>query len=122
PRALTHRWRELSISDPEGVVTAQSRGDYRTAAFATGSVELPPLPFWYALRPRDPQASAALRAADGPSIGVLLKAAAAAEAATELPDLVRTALPQVTAPQLIGGIVEVLRFALTQQEALDGVA
>ncbi|MFJ3175459.1 DNA-binding protein [Streptomyces roseus] len=122
PRALTHRWRELSISDPEGVVTAQSRGDYRTAAFATGSVELPPLAFWYALRPRDPQASAALRAADGPSIGVLLKAAAAAEAATELPDLVRTALPQVTAPQLIGGIVEVLRFALTQQEALDGVA
>ncbi|MFE5540042.1 DNA-binding protein [Streptomyces sp. NPDC056519] len=122
PRALTHRWRELSISDPEGVVTAQSRSDYRTAAFATGSVELPPLPFWYALRPRDPQASAALRAADGSSIGVLLKAAAAAEAASDLPGLVRAALPQVTAPQLIGGIVEVLRFALTQQEALDGVA
>ncbi|MEV0411199.1 DNA-binding protein [Streptomyces sp. NPDC050448] len=122
PRALTHRWRELSISDPDGVVTAQSRGDYRTAAFATGSVELPPLPFWYALRPRDPEGSAALRTADRDTIGALLKAAAAAEAATDLPDVVRAALPKVTAPKLIGGIVEVLRFALTQQEALDGVA
>ncbi|MER7463773.1 DNA-binding protein [Streptomyces sp. NPDC097981] len=122
PRALTHRWRELSINDPDGVVTAQSRSDHRTAAFATGSVELPPLPFWYALRPRDTEGSAALRAADRVTIGALLKAAAAAETATELPDLVRAALPRVTSPQLIGGIVEVLRFALTQQQALDGVA
>ncbi|MEV6731145.1 MULTISPECIES: DNA-binding protein [unclassified Streptomyces] len=122
PRALTHRWRELSISDPDGVVTAQSRSDYRNTAFATGSVDLPPLPFWYALRPRDPEASAALRAADRATIGALLEAAAAAEALTDLPDVVRAALPQVTAPKLIGGIIEVLRFALVQQKALDGVA
>nr|WSW63587.1 DNA-binding protein [Streptomyces sp. NBC_00998] len=122
PRALTHRWRELSISDPDGVVTAQSRSDYRNAAFSTGSVDLPPLPFWYALRPRDPEGSAALRAAEGAPVGALLKAAGAAETATGLPDLVRAALPQVTAPELIGGIVEVLRFALTQQLALDEVA
>ncbi|MET9885418.1 DNA-binding protein [Streptomyces sp. NPDC006430] len=122
PRALTHRWRELSISDPDGVVTTQSRSDHRNAAFATGSVDLPPLPFWYALRPRDPEGSAALRAADRAPVATLLKAAAAAETVTDLPDLVRAALPQVTAPKLIGGIVEVLRFALTQQKALDGVA
>ncbi|WP_051832540.1 hypothetical protein [Streptomyces katrae] len=122
PRALTHRWRELSISDPDGVVTAQSRSDYRNVAFATGSVDLPPLPFWYALRPRDPEASAALRAADRGTIGALLQAAAAAEAVTDLPDVVRAALPQVTAPKLIGGIIEVLRFALVQQKALDEVA
>ncbi|WP_328619419.1 DNA-binding protein [Streptomyces sp. NBC_00354] len=122
PRALTHRWRELSISDPDGVVTAQSRSDYRNAAFATGSVDLPPLPFWYALRPRDPEASAALRAADRATIGALLEAAATAEAVTDLPDVVSAALPQVTAPKLIGGIIEVLRFALVQQKALDEVA
>ncbi|MGW0749668.1 DNA-binding protein [Streptomyces sp. NPDC002587] len=122
PRALSHRWRELSISDPEGVVTTRSRGDHRKASFGTGSVDLPPLSHWYALRPRDPEGSAALRTADRETIGTLLKAAAAADKATDLPDLVRAALPRVTAPRLVGGIVEVLRFALTQQKSLDAVA
>ncbi|MEU7554333.1 DNA-binding protein [Streptomyces sp. NPDC044571] len=122
PRALTHRWRELSISDPDGVVTAKSGSHHRAVAFATGSVELPPLPFWYALRPRDPEGSAALRAADRDTAAALLRAAATAEKDSDLPGLVSAALPQVTAPQLIGGIVEVLRFALTQQKALDAVA
>ncbi len=122
PRALTHRWRELSISDPDGVVTAQSRGDSHSAPFATGSVELPPLDFWYALRPRDAEGSAALRAADRDTVAALLKEAAAAEKLTDLPGLVGAALPQVTAPELVGGIIEVLRFTLTQQKDLDAIA
>ncbi|MGW7437168.1 DNA-binding protein [Streptomyces sp. NPDC054849] len=122
PRALTHRWRELSISDPDGVVTAQSRGDRHNAPFATGSVDLPPLDFWYALRPRDAEGSAALRTADRETVAALLKAAAAAEKVTDLPGLVSAALPQVTAPELIGGIIEVLRFTLIQQKALDAIA
>ncbi|KPI06777.1 hypothetical protein OV450_3649 [Actinobacteria bacterium OV450] len=121
PRALTLRWRELSIVDPDGTVTATTRSD-RDEGFATGSVSLPPLPFWYALRPRDPEGSAALRTADRDTVAALLKAAAQAEKASDLPGLVTAALPQVTAEQLIGGIVEVVRFALTQQKALDGVA
>lgn len=122
PRALSQHWRELSITDPEGVVTAQSRDDHRNAAFATGSVDLPPLSHWYALRPRDPEGSLALRAADRETVAVLLKAAAAADKITDLPGLVNAALPQVTAPKLVGGIVEVLRFTLTQQKSLDAVA
>lgn len=123
-RVLTQNWRKLQIVDPDGVVTTQSRDDrhHRTAAFATASVELPPLPFWYALRPRDLEGSAALRAADGGTMATLLKSAAAAETVTDLPDVVRAVLPRVTAPQLIGGIIEVLRFALVQQEALHDVA
>ncbi|WKV70246.1 DNA-binding protein [Streptomyces sp. PCS3-D2] len=122
PRALSHSWRELALTDPEGVVTAKTRQDRHDTPFGTGSVDLPPLSHWYALRPRDPQGSAALRTADRETVGALLKAAAAAARADDLPDLVSAALPQVTDPKLIGGIVEVLRFALTQQKALDGIA
>ncbi|WP_438310053.1 DNA-binding protein [Streptomyces sp. HUAS TT3] len=122
PRALTHRWRELSITDPDGVVTVKTSGDYRNEGLATGSVTLPPVPFWYALRPRDPEGSAALRAADRDTVAALMAAAAAAEKASDLPGLVGAAFPQVTASELVGGIIEVLRFALTQQKALDGIA
>ncbi|MBT2478964.1 DNA-binding protein [Streptomyces sp. ISL-94] len=123
PRALSQQWRELSISDPDGVVTARSRGDHHgRAAFATGSVDLPPLSHWYALRPRDTEGSAALRTADRETVADLLKAAAATEKSADLPGVVSAALPPVTAPQLIGGIIEVLRFTLAQQKALDAVA
>ncbi|MFI1651367.1 DNA-binding protein [Streptomyces avidinii] len=123
PRALSQHWQELSITDPDGVVTARSRdGHRRRAAFGTGSVDLPPLSHWYALRPRDTEGSAALRAADRETMAALLKSAAAAEKAADLPDLVSAALPRITAPEIIGGIVEVLRFTLTQQKSLDAIA
>lgn len=123
PRALSQHWQELSITDPDGVVTARSRdGHRRRAAFGTGSVDLPPLSHWYALRPRDTEGSAALRAADRETVAALLKSAAAAEKAADLPDLVSAALPRITAPEIIGGIVEVLRFTLTQQKSLDAIA
>ncbi|MEU9143883.1 DNA-binding protein [Streptomyces sp. NPDC048349] len=123
PRALSaHRYNELGISDPDGVITATSRDDERRVTYGTGSVSLPPLSHWYALRPRDPEGSAALRTADRETVAALLKSAAAAAKAEDLPDLVSAALPQVTAPELIGGIIEVLRFTLAQQKALDEVA
>ncbi|MFJ7589229.1 DNA-binding protein [Streptomyces sp. NPDC097617] len=123
PRALSQHWNALSITDPDGVVTARSRdGHRRRTAFGTGSVDLPPLSHWYALRPRDAEGSAALRAADRETVAALLKAAAVAEKAADLPDLVSAALPRITAPGIIGGIVEVLRFTLTQQKALDAIA
>ncbi len=123
PRALSQHWQELSITDPDGVLTARSRdSNRRRAAFGTGSVDLPPLSHWYALRPRDTEGSAALRAADRETVAALLKSAAAAEKAADLPDLVSAALPRITAPEIIGGIVEVLRFTLTQQKSLDAIA
>ncbi|QTI50032.1 hypothetical protein JYK04_07906 [Streptomyces nojiriensis] len=123
PRALSQHWQELSITDPDGVVTAKSRdGHRRRSAFGTGSVDLPPLSHWYALRPRDTEASAVLRAADRETVAALLKTAAAADKAADLPELVSAALPKITAPKIIGGIVEVLRFTLTQQKALDAIA
>ncbi|MCX4524204.1 MULTISPECIES: DNA-binding protein [unclassified Streptomyces] len=122
PRALSARWRQVSLADPDGVVTLQSRDGHRAAGYATGSVDLPPLDHWYALRPRDPESSAALRAADRETVGALLKAAVEVRKAEELPDLVSAALPGVTDPKMIGGVVEALRFAVTQQKSLDRVA
>ncbi|WP_405792173.1 DNA-binding protein [Streptomyces sp. NBC_00029] len=123
PRALSQHWQELSITDPDGVITARSRdGHRRRTAFGTGSVDLPPLSHWYALRPRDAEGSAVLRAADRETAAALLKTAAAAEKAADLPDLVGAALPRITAPKIIGGIVEVLRFTLAQQKVLDAIA
>ncbi|MGP3689968.1 DNA-binding protein [Streptomyces sp. IBSNAI002] len=122
PRALSAHYHELRISDPDGVVTAKTRDDERRVPYATGSVNLPPLSHWYALRPRDPEGSAALRTADRETVAALLKSAAAAERAEDLPALVNAALPQVTAPELVGGVIEVLRFALVQQKALDRIA
>ncbi|MDJ0379886.1 DNA-binding protein [Streptomyces sp. G-G2] len=120
PRALTHHWRELTVTDPDGVVTLESRGG-SGETFHTGSTELPPLGHWYALRPRDPQGSAALRAADRESAASLLKAAAADHGADRAA-LVSAALPEITDPKLIGGVVEVLGLTLTQQGVLDRAA
>ncbi|MFH8727770.1 DNA-binding protein [Streptomyces termitum] len=121
PRALTRRWRVLSLHDPDGVVTTTCEGD-RSELFATAGSALPPLPFLYALRARDARGSAALRAADAETAGALLKAACAAGRVEELPGLVTAALPEVTAPGLVAGVVKVLRFAVRQQKALDAVA
>ncbi|MFI1975696.1 DNA-binding protein [Streptomyces wedmorensis] len=121
PRALTQQWRKLSLIDPDGVVTTTSDGD-RNELYGTASTTLPPLSHLYALRARDAEGSAALRAADAETAGTLLKAAALAEREADLPALVGAALPAVTAPELVAGVVRVLRFALRQQKALDAVA
>ncbi|GAA2778075.1 hypothetical protein [Streptomyces showdoensis] len=122
PRALTQQWRELSLSDPEGVVTTTARFDHRDELYGTAGKALPPLAYLYLLRARDPEGSAALRGVDAETAGVLLKAAMRAERAADLPGLVSAALPRLSAPELIAGVVKVLRFAVRQQKALDDVA
>ncbi|MGW0391307.1 DNA-binding protein [Streptomyces sp. NPDC003042] len=122
PRAVSSDWRMLTLSDPEGVVTSQARSDRNSGTYGAHCVELPPLPYWYCLRARDPEGSAALRAVDGASAGVLLKAAAEATGPDELSALVSAALPQVTAPALLGGVVAKLRTALHQRKALASLA
>ncbi|MER5966649.1 DNA-binding protein [Streptomyces sp. NPDC002057] len=121
PRALSHQWRELSLSDPDGVVTTTASGD-RHERYGTAATTLPPLSHLHTLRARDPEGSAVLRAADGETMGTLLKAAALAERAADLPELVSTALPGISAPELIAGVVRVLSFAVGQQKSLDAVA
>ncbi|MFE6099164.1 DNA-binding protein [Streptomyces laurentii] len=121
PRTLTREWRTLSLGDPDGVVTTTAEADYNDI-FATAASSLPPLHFLYALRARDPRGSAALRTATDATARDLLKAAVAAERVEDVPDLVAAALPDVTTPGLIAGVAKVLRFAVRQQKALDGVA
>ncbi|MGA5874207.1 DNA-binding protein [Streptomyces cinereoruber] len=121
PRALTRQWRELLLTDPDGVITTTSDSD-RNDIYGTAATPLPPLSHFHALRPRDPQGSDVLRAADTETAGTLLKAALLAERATDLPDLVTAALPGITTPELVAGVVKALRFAVTQQKALDSVA
>ncbi|MFJ8164329.1 DNA-binding protein [Streptomyces sp. NPDC096136] len=122
PRAVTNDWRTLSLSDPEGAVTARTTSHHHGGPHAAGDAELPPLAYWYCLRPRDPEGSAALRALDAETAGALLKAAAGAEKREELPALVRAALPAVGAPVLIAGVVDAVRAALVQRKALARVA
>ncbi|MEU3403205.1 DNA-binding protein [Streptomyces sp. NPDC006670] len=122
PRAVTSDWRALALTDPEGAVTARTTCPHHGAPHASGDAELPPLAYWYCLRPRDPEGSAALRALDAPAAGALLKAAAEAERREDLPALVREALPALGSPVLIGGVVDVLRAALVQRKALARVA
>ncbi|MGW3088528.1 DNA-binding protein [Streptomyces sp. NPDC001108] len=122
PRALTRQWRELSLHDPDGLVTATAHCEHHNNLYGTAAQALPPLPYLHMLRARDPQGSAALRGTDTETAGALLKAAALAERATDLPGLVRTALPRLSAPELVAGVVKVLRFAIQQQKTLDAVA
>ncbi|MEV7675429.1 DNA-binding protein [Streptomyces sp. NPDC088752] len=121
PRTLTRQWRELLLTDPDGVVTTVSDGD-RNDIYGTAATPLPPLTHFYALRPRDPRGSDVLRAADAETAGTLLKAAVLAERAADVPDLVAAALPGITAPELVAGVAKALRFAVAQQNALDAVA
>ncbi|MFI8510232.1 DNA-binding protein [Streptomyces sp. NPDC085460] len=120
PRALTREWRTLSLTDPDGVVTATCDSG-RSELFRTATSLLPPLEFLYALRTRDPRGSALLRAADAETAGALLKGAVAAERAEDVPALVGTTLPGLS-PELAAGVTKVLRFAVWQQKALDAVA
>ncbi|MFG2111882.1 DNA-binding protein [Streptomyces sp. NPDC048718] len=121
PRSLTREWRTLSLGDPDGVVTTTAHAGYDDI-FETAASALPPLPFLYALRARDPRGSAALRAADDQSAADLLKAAVAAPRVTDFPALVRAALPDVATSELVAGVVRVLHFAVQQQKALSAVA
>ncbi|MGW7125677.1 DNA-binding protein, partial [Streptomyces sp. NPDC054901] len=122
PRAAATDWQTLSLIDPEGVVTASVSADHRTRTFSTGRAELPPLPYWYCLRARDPEGSAVLRAMDRDTAATLLKAAAEVTKSDEVPALVAAALPRITDPVLIGGVVDQVRTALAQRRALDLVA
>ncbi|WP_330173122.1 DNA-binding protein [Streptomyces sp. NBC_01498] len=133
PTAVVQNNYTVSLVDQDGVVTTTAKTDNRPGTFAAGTLVLPPLRHWHCLRPRDPQGSGALRRLDGATAAGLLTAAAEEQKRERankadkadplaLPALVRELLPQVSHDALVTGIVSVVRFAATQQLALDAVA
>ncbi|MGA4956535.1 DNA-binding protein [Streptomyces lavendulocolor] len=122
PRSVSAHWREFRLTDPDGAVTAESHCHSGHGAPGGPAPKLPPTDHWFCLRPRDPHGSLALRAVDRDTAARLLATAADATTDDELPALVTAALPGVTDPILVQGIVSVLLFALTQRATLDGIA
>ncbi|WP_371503206.1 DNA-binding protein [Kitasatospora sp. NBC_00374] len=124
PQAVAQDSYSISLYDEDHVVTATARTDNAPGTFAEGSLALPPLRYWHCLQPRDPQGSRALRRIDRDTTAALIKAAAATDPKKprELLDAVRTVLPEVGHDALVAGIAGIVRFATTQQLALDAVA
>ncbi|MFB0632151.1 DNA-binding protein [Streptomyces sp. AB3(2024)] len=122
PRAVSSDWRTLTLTDPEGAAVSRISGDHQNPAYSSRGAELPPLPYWYCLRARDPEGSAALRAVDTATAGALLKTVAEAEKGADVPALVGAALPGVAAPALLAGATAAVRAALVQQRALAKVS
>ncbi|MCX5195222.1 DNA-binding protein [Streptomyces sp. NBC_00249] len=121
-RAVSSEWRTLTLTDPDGVPTARVSGDHHSEVYSAEGAELPPLPYWYCLRPRDPRGSAVLRAMDTAGAEALLKLATEAEKTEQLPALVAAALPGITEGALVRGVVDRIRTTLTQRKALAGLA
>ena len=119
---------EISLLDTEGVLVAQVKTDGKPGTYAKGTVLLPPASFWHYLRPRDEQASLALRRIDRDTAAALL--AAGADIAAPTPEQAKAArrarirelLPQVTDEALLKGIAGIVRHAAKQQSKLDQVA
>ncbi|MFD1152245.1 hypothetical protein ACFQ3T_34360, partial [Saccharothrix hoggarensis] len=118
----------LELLDADGVTVASLKSGAHHPPYAAGTPFLPPLDWWHVLRPRNEAGSAALRAVTREGVDAML-AAALAEQREErtvrerLAALVRgerdgvllravtTALPGLTDPALIIGVVDVVRRA-----------
>ncbi|MDF9811357.1 hypothetical protein [Streptomyces sp. SPB162] len=116
-------------SDAAGVLGSVSIGE-QGGEYAAGTAHVPPPAFWHALRPRDEQGSAALRAVTDTDVEALLSTAitaleerrAAAAAARETytgpseEAVVRTAvaaaLPVLSDPRLLTGVTAIVRAAV----------
>jgi len=119
---------DISMLDADGVLVAEAKTDGKPGTFAKGTTILPPASFWRYLRPRDEQASLALRRIDRDTAAALLAAGAddpavsgdQAKAARRA--RIRELLPEVTDEALLKGIVGIVRHAAKQQSTLDKVA
>lgn len=110
-----------------GVLGSVTVGD-RGSEYAAGTGYVPPPAFWHALRPRDEQGSAALRAVSDEDVAALLRAvitalaerrtAAAGQPTYTGPSAdavartaVAAALPALTDPRLLTGVTALVRAA-----------
>jgi hypothetical protein len=110
---------QVSLADPDGVITSQAKTDGPPGAFGAGTPILPPIRYWHCLRPRDPRGSAALRRADRDVAAALLEAGPAKD--DDLRARIREVLPEVTHDALVSGIAGVVRFAASQRSLLSEV-
>ncbi|MEZ0115912.1 hypothetical protein ABH920_009954 [Catenulispora sp. EB89] len=119
---------EISVLDAEGVLVAQAKTDGKPGPYVKGTVLLPPASYWRYLRPREEQASLALRGIDRDTAAALL--AAGADIAAPTPEQAKAArlarirelLPRVTDEALLKGVAGIVRHAAKQQSKLDQVA
>ncbi|MFI7114685.1 DNA-binding protein [Nonomuraea sp. NPDC050227] len=109
----------IRLVDADGVVLAEYRTDAKPGAFGAGTPILPPERYWYCLRPRDLEGSAALRRADRETAAALLEAATPQGA--DLAAAVRALLPGITHEALVKGVAGIVGFAATQQNAVRAV-
>ncbi|MEV6396749.1 hypothetical protein AB0M39_18505 [Streptomyces sp. NPDC051907] len=98
----------VSLYDQDGVRLSEFTEGNRGGAHAAGTPLVPPIGYWHALRPRDEQGSAALRAVTDADAAELLAAVAAG---TKPDEAVRQLLPQIAHPRLAAGVAGLVEEA-----------
>ncbi|ROP34850.1 hypothetical protein [Saccharothrix texasensis] len=128
--------RTMVVLDAEGVRLAAVSATAQHPPYATGTPFVPPLEWWHLLRPRDEAGSAALRGVTREAVNRML-AAARAEGPDKrtirerltalvkgerggLAGVVAAALPGLTHPALISGVVDVVRRAAELERSYRG--
>ncbi|WSC00284.1 hypothetical protein OIE62_14435 [Streptomyces scopuliridis] len=101
PRETRGYSASVSLYDADGIQLARFEDGGRGGAYAAGTPLVAPLSYWHALRTRDEQGSAALRAVTEADARALL--ASVAEG-TKAEAAVRRLLPDVTHPGLVAGV------------------
>ncbi|MFE2753833.1 hypothetical protein ACFXGA_17740 [Actinosynnema sp. NPDC059335] len=126
------------LFDPDGTRLAGVSVGAKHPPYALGTPFVPPLEWWHLLRPRDEAGSAALRGVTREAVDRVLDAARA-EAPDErstreqvaalargeragLAGVVTDALPGLTHPALIAGVVDVVRRAARLERSFRGYA
>ncbi|GAB3004836.1 hypothetical protein [Saccharothrix stipae] len=128
----------MVLLDAEGVKLATVSPGAQHPVYATGTPFVPPLEWWHLLRPRDEAGSAALRGATREAVDRML--AAAREEGPDkrtirerltalfkgerggLADVVAAALPGLTHPALISGVVDLVRRTADLERSYRGYA
>ncbi|MEU4803926.1 hypothetical protein [Actinosynnema sp. NPDC023587] len=116
-----------TLLDDEGVVLGVVGFGDRHQRYAAGTPLVPPLHWWHLLRPRDEAGSAALRAVTREAVDAVLTAALAENGEKpnrrkrllalvrgeqdDLASAVASALPGLTDPALLAGVLDVVRRA-----------
>ena len=136
--ALTRGYESMVLFDADGTRLAAVSAADQHPRYATGTPFVPPLDWWHLLRPRDEAGSAALRAVTREAVDRVL-AAARAEGPDKrtirerltallkgerggLAEVVAEALPGLTHPALITGVVDVVRRAAELERSFRGYA
>ncbi|MFI9011127.1 hypothetical protein ACIGNX_28220 [Actinosynnema sp. NPDC053489] len=136
--ALTGGRESVVLVDGRGARLATVSAAAQHPRYAAGTPFVPPLDWWHLLRPRDEAGSAALRGVTREAVDRML-AAARAEAREErtlrdrlaalvrgeregLAGAVTSALPGLTHPALVAGVVEVVRRAAELERSFRGYA